>query len=60
MEPNLQQQKIEILNLDGKIVKIFNHKPGSLVSIQRKKLPSGSYYLRIQGDQTYLKRVTVD
>ena len=60
MEPILQLQKIEILSLDGKIVKILDHRPGTLVSINEKNLPSGTYFLRIQGDESYVKKVYVD
>ena len=60
MEPNLKLQKIEIISLDGKIVKILDHRPGTLVSINEKNLPSGTYFLRIQGDQSYVKKVFVD
>ena len=60
MEPNLQLQKIEIFSLEGKIVKILDHRPGTLVSINEKNLPTGTYFLRIQGDQTYVKKVFVE
>ncbi len=60
MEPNFQLQKIEIISLEGKIVKIVNHSPGTLVSINHRNLPSGTYFLRLQGDQTYLKRIRVE
>ena len=60
MEPNIRMQKIEILSLDGKIVKIIDHRPGTLVSINNRNLPSGIYFLRIQGDQTYVKKVFVE
>jgi hypothetical protein len=60
MEPNLQLQKIEIFSLEGKIVKILDHRPGTLVSINEKNLPTGTYFLRIQGDQSYVKKVIVE
>ena len=60
MEPNLQLQKIEIFSLEGKIVKILDHRPGTLVSINEKNLPTGTYFLRIQGDQSYVKKVFVE
>ncbi|MBL7110968.1 MAG: T9SS type A sorting domain-containing protein [Bacteroidales bacterium] len=60
MESNLRLQKIEILSLEGKIVKILDHTPGTLVSINQRNLPSGTYFLRIQGDQTYVKKVIVE
>ncbi len=60
MESNLQLQKIEIFSIEGKIVKILDHRPGTLVSINEKNLPSGTYFLRIQGDQSYVKKVYVD
>ena len=60
MESNLRFQKIEILSIEGKIVKILDHRPGTLVSINEKNLPAGTYFLRIQGDQSYVKKVFVD
>jgi hypothetical protein len=60
MEPNLQSQKIEILSLDGRIVKVLDHRPGTLLSINNRNLPAGTYILRIQGDQSYVKKVFVE
>jgi len=52
-------QKIEILSLDGRLVKILDNFQGNSIIINRENLPSGLYFLRIHADEVYLKKVLV-
>ena len=53
-------KKIEILSMDGKIVRILNNFPGGLLTVNREELLSGMYTLRIHADKTYLKWLIVE
>jgi len=53
-------QKVEILSIDGRIIRIIENISSNLISIDRGNLPSGMYLLQINGDRTLVKKVIVE
>ncbi len=56
---NMPVNKIEILSLDGRLVRILDNIQVNSITINRENLPSGLYFLRIHADEVYLKKVMV-
>ena len=52
-------EKIEILSLDGRIVRILDHLPDNSISTEKGKLPSGIYLVRFHSDKSYVSRVII-
>jgi len=52
--------KVEILSLDGRVVRIIDNVNSSSLTINRENLPGGLYFLRIHADEIYTKKVMVD
>ena len=59
MKNDRQIQKIEILSLDGRILRILDNVQGKSVTIARGNLPSGLCFFRVHADKIYLKKVLV-
>jgi hypothetical protein len=59
MENNVPIQKVEILGLDGRILRVADNLHINPVTIERGDLPSGLYILRIHAEELYIKKVLV-
>jgi len=59
MRNNKPLQKIEILSLDGRIVRIIDHIDTPSITINRENLYPGLYFLRIHADTIYVRKVIV-
>ena len=59
MKNNKIIKRIEILSIDGKVVRIIDHIHSESLTINRENLPSGMYFLRIHSDETFVKKVLI-
>ncbi|RLD29978.1 MAG: hypothetical protein DRI73_10685, partial [Bacteroidetes bacterium] len=55
----VQTQKIELIDIHGRIVRTMDKVNGTSVTIQRDNLTSGIYFIRIHSDDTYVKKVVI-
>ena len=55
----VQTQKIELIDIHGRIVRTIDNINSNSVTIHREKLPSGIYFIRIHADDTYVKKVII-
>ena len=55
----IQTQKIELIDIHGRIVRSIDNVNSNSVTIQRENLSSGNYFIRIQSDDTYVKKVII-
>jgi len=52
-------QKIELIDIHGRIVRSIHNINTNSVTIQRENLPSGIYFIRIHSDDTSVKKVII-
>jgi hypothetical protein len=52
-------QKIELIDIHGRTVRSIDNANSNSVTIHRQNLPSGIYFIRIQSDDTYVKKVII-
>ena len=55
----VQTQKIELIDIHGRIVRTIDNVNSNSVNIHRDNLPSGIYFIRIHSDDTYVKKVII-
>ena len=55
----VQTQKIELIDIHGRIVRSIDNVNSNTVTIHRDNLPSGIYFIRIHSDDTYVKKVII-
>ena len=55
----VQIQKIELIDIHGRIVRSIENVNNNSVTIHRENLPSGIYFIRIHSDDTYVKKVII-
>ena len=55
----VQVQKIELIDIHGRLVKTIDNVNSNSITIHRDNLPSGIYFIRIQSDDTYVKKVMI-
>ena len=55
----VQTQKIELIDLHGRIEKTIDHVNSNTVTIYRDNLLSGIYLIRIHPDDTYVTKVII-
>jgi PKD repeat protein len=55
----VQTQKIELIDIHGRIVRTIDNVNSNSVTIHRDNLPSGIYFIRIHSDDTYVKKVII-
>ena len=60
MNNDILLKKVEILSLDGRVVRIVDQAHSSSITINRQGLPSGLYFFRIYADKTYISRVIIE
>ena len=53
-------RRIEIFNMMGETVRIMDQPLDNSVTIHRKNLPSGIYFLKIHSDETYVIKVLIE
>ena len=51
--------KIELIDIHGRTVRSINNINSNSITIYRDNLPSGIYFIRIQSDDTYVKKVII-
>jgi len=54
-----QTQKIELIDMHGRIVKTIDHVNSNAVTIHRSNLPSGMYFIRVHPDDNYVTKVII-
>ena len=52
-------QKIELIDIHGRILRTIDNVISNSVTIHRENLPSGIYFIRIHSDKTYVKKVII-
>jgi len=55
----VQTQKIELIDIHGRILKTIDNIHSNSVTIHRDNLPNGIYFIRIHSDDTYVKKVII-
>ena len=55
----VQTRKIELIDIHGNTVRSLHNINSNSVRIQRENLPSGIYFIRIQSDDIYVKKVII-
>jgi len=60
MKNHTNINRIEILSLDGRLVRIIDPVGSPSVTINRENLPAGMYFLRIHSDKIYTAKVLVE
>jgi hypothetical protein len=55
----VQTQKIELIDIHGRIVRTIENVNSNSVTIHRGNLPSGIYFITIQAKDTYVRKVII-
>ena len=55
----IQVQKIDLIDMHGRLVRTIDNVNSNSVTIHRDNLPSGIYFIRIHSDDTYVKKVII-
>ena len=55
----VETQKIELIDIHGRIVRTIDNVNSNSVTIHRENLSSGIYIIRIHADVTYVKKVLI-
>jgi len=55
----VQTRKIDVIDIHGRIVRTIDNINNNSVTIHRENLTSGIYFIRIQSDDTYVKKVII-
>jgi len=54
-----QVQRIDLIDIYGRIVRTIDNVNSNSVTIHRENLPSGIYFIRIHADEPYVKKVII-
>jgi len=55
----VQTQRVELIDIHGRVVRSIDNVIGNTVTIHRESLPSGIYFIRVYTDDTYIRKVIV-
>ena len=59
LSDDLQTERIELIDIHGRIVRTIDNVNSNSVMIHRDNLSSGIYFIRILSDDTYVKKVII-
>jgi len=59
LSDDVQTQRIELIDIHGRLVRTIDNVNSNSITIHRKDLPSGIYFFRIHSDDAYIKKVII-